>query len=425
MSDERERRVVVPSGCSASLERVLDRVRAAGEALRRTADERVIRAIAGAAARLADPTSPEGAEARASIPARSRLSEPNVEHALVTTLAELREDKLHAALSELQRAYGHRKATPVSLAGFVLAGNVFTAVLRPLAWALLARVPVAIKPSSDDEGLAELFAAALAKADSELGQAVAICRFDRHQPEMLDSMARRCDVIHAWGSDRSLAAIRAAIPATTAFFGHGSGLGAAYVPAAALESEASVEQVVLAIALDVVLYDQRGCLSPHFVLVGRGAPIGGRELARLLAERGLGVWTRKIPRGPLPLAVSALQMQWRGVAAVRGELYEGEGWAVSYEGDHPLRLSPGYRNIAVYECGGADELGTRLAAFGVHLKALGVAGPPEVRCEIARALPPPLAPRISAVGAMQTPSLLASADGEPPWAGLLRWRDVD
>jgi hypothetical protein len=427
MSEERGCRPgeLVPLDARASIDRVIDRARDAGDLLRAAPAARVISAIARAAAALADPAGRLGAQARAAILARSHLSEANVEHGLATTLSELREERLRAALAAFERAHAQKVTVPVCVAGFVLAGNVFTASLRPLAWALLLRVPVVIKLSSEDEGLTELFSVALGECDAELGDAVALLRFARHEAPMLDAMASRCDVVHVWGSDHSLAAIRAAIPATTTFVGHGSGLGAAYVPAAALTGEKAAERIAGAIALDVALYDQRGCLSPHFVLVEQGGAVSAREFARVLSERALATWARTIPRGPLPVAAGALQMQWRGVAAARGELLEGDAWAVSYEGDHPVRLSPGYRNVAVHDCAGLDDLGARLRPFGTHLKALGLAGPAEVRRMIARRLPPPLSPRISAVGAMQTPGLLASADGEPPWSGLVRLRDVD
>lgn len=424
MSDERPGEVLAldPSG---SIDRVIARARDAGAALRAAESERVIAAISRAAARIADPGSRLGEEARTMLPVRSGLSEANVEHTLRSSLAELGPERLRAARHAFERATHGRATVPVRLAGMVLAGNVYSAALRPIAWSLLMRVPTIVKPSSSDEGLAELFAVALAEADPELGECVALLRFARSDAAMLSAMANRCDVVHAWGSDRSVAEIRAALPATTSFVAHGHGLGAAYVPASTLSSAAATEEIAAKIALDVALYDQRGCLSPHFVLVERGGAVPAFELARALSERGLATYARAIPRGTLPLHTGAMQVQWRGVGAARGELFEGDGWAVTYEAREALRLSPGWRNVAVHEIDGAEELGARLEPFGVHLKALGVAGALDVRWNVARALPAPLAPRVSEVGAMQTPGLLAATDGEPPWSGFTRIVDVD
>ncbi|MEM1418311.1 MAG: hypothetical protein AAGH15_25675, partial [Myxococcota bacterium] len=72
----------------------------------------------------------------------------------------------------------------------------------------------------------------------------------------------------------------------------------------------------------------------------------------------------------------------------------------------------------------ADASKARLAPLGVHLKALGVAteGLPSL---IALAwVPPGTAPRVSTLGAMQTPAFDALADARPPWEGLLRHVDT-
>jgi hypothetical protein len=415
---------VLPIDPGASIDRVVDRTLAAGEVLRAASDQRVVTAIARAAAVLADPRTRVGGEVRAMIPVRSGLSDANVERAVSTTLEGLREDRIHAAIARAHAAFGGARMVPARLAGFVLAGNVFTAAIRPLAWALALRVPVIVKPSSGDEGLAELFAIALAEADAELGEAIALFRFARAESAMLAALSGRCDVLHAWGGDHSIAAIRAALPASTAFVAHGHGLGAVFVPASALATHDDAERIGRAIALDVALYDQRGCLSPHVVLVEPGGAIGAVDFARVLSERSLAEIAQTIPRGALPLAIGAAQVQWRGVGALHGELFEGSTWAVSHEGKHPLRVSPGWRNVAVYDCD-ASALGERLAPWGAHLKALGIAAPGERRAALASSLPAPLAPRVSDVGEMQTPDLLASADGEPPWTGLVRALDVD
>jgi hypothetical protein len=125
------------------------------------------------------------------------------------------------------------------------------------------------------------------------------------------------------------------------------------------------------------------------------------------------------------VAAGAAQLQWRGVATVRGELLEGDGFAVSYEGEGPLRLSPGYRNVLVLDASSAGAFAASLEPIGVHLKCVGVAGDRAQRELVARALPPPLAPRVCVAGYMQRPSLLALADGRLPWEGLFRLTSIE
>ncbi|HEY6877874.1 MAG TPA: acyl-CoA reductase, partial [Polyangiales bacterium] len=89
----------------------------------------------------------------------------------------------------------------------------------------------------------------------------------------------------------------------------------------------------------------------------------------------------------------------------------------------PLRVSPGYRNLQVLALPDASQLAPRLAPLGVHLKALGVAGVPDLRA-FASTLPARTAPRVCPLGQMQTPPHDASHDALPPYEGLLRWIDV-
>jgi hypothetical protein len=158
------------------------------------------------------------------------------------------------------------------------------------------------------------------------------------------------------------------------------------------------------------------------VFVARSGRVVPREFSRLLADEGLAPLARSLPRGALPMDLGAQQLQWRGLGVVRGELFEGDGFAVSYEADGPLRLSPGYRNVLVLECGDPRELARRVGPLGVHLKALGVGGDAARRAEIARA---PLAPRVSALGTMQTPGLGGPADAVDPFAPFRRFLALD
>jgi hypothetical protein len=130
---------------------------------------------------------------------------------------------------------------------------------------------------------------------------------------------------------------------------------------------------------------------------------------------------RERPRGALPTSAGAQQVQWRGVAAARGALLEGDGYAVSHEADGALRIGPGYRNVAVLERASEDDVLATLRPLGVHLKCVGVAGDEAVRDALARRLTDGIAPRVCAIGAMQTPGVDAPADGERPHAGLVRY----
>lgn len=387
--------------------------------MRARSPESIAESVGRAWGVIADPELALGRAARERLPESSGLSLPMVAWALAATFERSGTRELHEAVRRM-RPPPKTLASPACLSVLVLAGNVFTAGVQPWSLSLLARTPVLVKASSKDDVLPRLFCAALAEVDPELSEACAVVTFPGGSPSLEATLLSRADVVSAYGSDQTLASIRARLRPTTHFIPHGHGLGVGYVPAAAAPNDAAFRDVAEAFALDVAAYDQRGCMSPHAIWVDRGGDIFARHLADALDDLA-----RELPRGPLPAEVGAAQLQWRGVAAARGELHEGDGWAVSYEGDAAFRVSPGWRNVQVLAASSGEHFTASAGALGVHLKTLGVAGEEALGAAIARSLPASVAPRVCRAGEMQRPSLLSFADGRPPWEGLFRLTQLE
>jgi len=397
--------VSVESAEQALREALVD-LAAAGDALRRRTPAQLAEGLADAWERIADPERALGRAARGRLPASSGLTLPMVAWALSTTLGDAR-----ASLAELahrMQAPPGTVAAPYPLGAMILAGNVFTACVQPLSVGLLARTPLLVKASSADDVLPRLFVDALREVDPELAAAVLVVSFPRGTEALEATILHHASVVSVYGSDPTLAAVRARIDANTAFIAHGHGLGLGWV-----DADADLERAAERFALDVAAYDQRGCMSPHAIAVERGGERFAKELGRALERL-----SSELPRGPLSTAAGGLQVQWRGVAAARGVLHEGDGWAVSFEPGAGPRLSPGARNVMVCEVDSFERLASRASLVGPHLKAIGVAGDLE---RVARALPAGLSPRVCPAGTMQTPGLLAYADGLPPWEGWQRY----
>jgi hypothetical protein len=396
---------------SDAIDQAIDRVTAAGAALRAASDDRVIALVGGAVSALRDRSSSVGREAHEAVVDRAGLSREGGAQALRDSLDVLGASSLRGALDMMRSSFGAYRASPVRAQAIVLASSVFTACLRPIVWSLLARVPAVVKVSRFDEGLADLVAIALAAIDPELAESVAVLRASESEAAYAQ-LAARVDLVSAHGGDHTITRMRGATPATTDFVAHGHGLGVIVVLREALAGH--LRDLARSIAHDIAAYDQRGCLSPQVILVERGGEVAPRDVASLIAHEGLARLATEMPRGALPVEIGAQQVQWRGLASSLHELFEGDGYATSFEAG-PVRPTPGYRNVAVHAFESTDELGARLATYGAHLKVVAVAG------ESTRlTLPPPLAPRICAPGEMQRPPLLAATDGVPPWHGLHR-----
>lgn len=397
------------------------RLRAA--ALRARAVEGRAAAIERACVRLLDAEHPAGRALRAELLRSTGLSAPVIEHGLGTTLrlftcdamlalrAEHRAERERTAARAPSSAGVQSAASGSALAVVVLAGNVFSAAARPLLLPLLCGSPVLLKAASADDVLPRALQRALAEVDPELGAACAVVTFGREDAALRDALIADADVLSIYGDDRTVAAFESLRSGGTRLVAHGHGLGLAFVARSALASEGLAEQNARALADDVAAYDQRGCLSPHAVLVQSGARDDGARFAQRLAD-ALDARAHAWPRGALPPEVAAAQLQWRGVAAATGALHVRASCAVSHAGAGALRTSPGHRNVSVHDCADVDALRALIAPLSTQLKALAVAGDAE-RVRLAQA-----APYVCAPGAMQEPPLAARLDGVHPCEGL-------
>jgi acyl-CoA reductase-like NAD-dependent aldehyde dehydrogenase len=364
------------------------RVRGASAALQALSVAERVRAIASACAVLRAPDD----ELVRVLSASSGLSEPMTRWALDTTFAAFSEPALRALAATAQP-----RARTVAA---VLAGNVLTAAARPMLLPLLAGVPVVAKASSRDDALPHAIARALSAAHPLLGMACAVATFGHGDVARLDALLAGADCVQVLGSDEAVAAVAERMRGDQTLIGRGHGLGLGVVLAAS-----ELERAAAAFARDIAAYDQRGCLSPHAILV-EGNDARADAFAHALHE----ALARDLPRGVVPADAAAEQLQWRGVAAARGVLHVGDTHAISCEHGASLRPSPGYRNAGVYTLESAAELEPRIAPFARFLKVLGVAG--ELGKLTARA------PYTCAAGSMQTPPLAVPLDALHPFAGF-------
>ncbi|AUX26767.1 proline dehydrogenase [Sorangium cellulosum] len=377
-------------------------------AARRTRVERVI----AAGARIADPRDPLGEEARRRLPLTSGLSPEGVELALGRHL-EIAPSR--GELDALVATSGRARRCHV-----VLAANVCTAPLRAIAVAAATAPEVFVRPSRRDPVVAELLARAL-QADEVFARAqgavalVADLQLDdageraagdarlgdgpRDGPRAAPDAEPRAE-LHVYGTDRTVATLRAQAGPGVLVRGHGAGLGLAVVGA-----DADLAEAARAIASDVVPFDQRGCLSPRFALV-EGSAGRAEALARALHE-ALELAGAQVPRGPLDGAARAEIAMYRATLEAVGSFWEGEGHGVGLDpAPRALLLPPAARVVHVVPvtAGAAAAL---LAPIRGALTAIGAGGGGQLAAA-ASALAPRA--RASALGWMQRPPLDGPVD---------------
>lgn len=354
----------------------------------------------------------------------SGLSPEMTRWALRTTFDTVTETSLRAFLVSAELP-DHRVA-PVGLATVLLSGNVLTAPARALLLPLLMGVPVVARVSSREQAFAALLHQELSggcPAMRALAQGLALVTVDPTSVTgrgAFQALLAVPDAVVTYGSDHTCAEVRRQLPPGVQAIEHGHGLGVGVLAAAANTDDDTVDELAAAFALDVAAYDQRGCLSPQVVYVEENGWVSPQRFAERL-HHALAHLAVTLPRGPLDPQLGGQQVQFRGVGAALGRLFEGDGWSVTYEGELPVRPTPGFRNIAVHSYADATVLASKLTPLGRHLKVIGYAGDDAQRRHVAQHLPAALAPRVCAPGEMQTPPFTCVWDGLPAWQGLLRY----
>jgi hypothetical protein len=149
-----------------------------------------------------------------------------------------------------------------------------------------------------------------------------------------------------------------------------------------------------ALARDVALLDQRGCLSVQAVYVA-GHPRTARALAEALAFALAGEH-RRLPPGPIEPAIAAAVQQLRGAAelagALVGELELAQG-TVILDPEPRFRPVPGLRTVRVHPVADVGAAVAALEPWRGRLQGLALAGDAAdadaltARLELARVAP--------------------------------------
>jgi acyl-CoA reductase-like NAD-dependent aldehyde dehydrogenase len=334
---------------------------------------RVQRAVA-LAARIADPADGLGVEARRELAVTSGLSREGVELALA--------QHLEVAIDATELASLLAAVDLAPRCHVILAANVCTAALRAVALALAASPSVTIRPSRRDPGLALILARELALT-------------------LTDTItAAPGDALHVYGSDATIAEVRASTAEGVHVRGHGTGLGIAVVGA-----DVDLDDAARALAADVIPFDQRGCLSPRFALVEGGedrVSTFAQSLHIALLELG-----ERVPRGPLDEAtLAAIALHSAAIDAV-GERFTGPQHLVSLDlAPRALLLPPAARVLHVVPASAADAV-RLLGPWARLVTTVGSAGRGAL-LDATLALAPEARP--AALGRMQRPPLDGPVD---------------
>ncbi|MCP3983384.1 MAG: hypothetical protein GY723_03290 [bacterium] len=265
---------------------------------------------------------------------------------------------------------------------------------------------------------------ALERIDPELAACLALTAISHDQREAWEALLR-AECVVATGSDETLSEIAGRIGPGTRFVGYGHRLSVAVIGAGS-----DPARVADALAIDVALWDQLGCLSPTAVWVM--APDGTvpaaleTELVRAFTEI-----TKRVPPGKTPPEAAAKLAQERDGAEFRGasdgrvRLHTGDGWTLVIENSSRPRPAPLHRFLRVHPVPDLRSLRDSLAPLAPWLAAIGLAAQPEEQALLVEGLRTLAPSRIAPLGRMQAPPLGWHHDGQGVLSRLVRFTDIE
>lgn len=262
--------------------------------------------------------------------------------------------------------------------GFVMAGNVPGAGLHEVIAGLLSGCALMAKTATAEPIFFTALAATLRNIDPQLGERIAVFNWPRERDDLTAEVRASCDIFVAFGDDGTVARLRSSIESSgrESFAGFG-----ARVSGIVLAEEALDKATLYDAAMDVVRFEQRGCLSPHHIFVedcGNGSAL---HAAVQLAEE-----LRRISRTIRPARRLSLEdaaairrarelARWRSIGGHDVQLWEGADldWTVIYDRAATFTVSPGYRTVSVSPFADSSDLEHRLDPVRGRIEAFAAA----------------------------------------------------
>lgn len=269
----------------------------------------------------------------------------------------------------------------------IAARTLPVSTMRAVLMARLLDARVLLKPASGQTNLAQ----AIADADP----AVEVRPFSAQDTDALRRAIEEVDTVVVLGSDATVAAVGAHVPAPKTFVGYGHRVSAGWI-------HTLTEATAAGLARDLCAWDQAGCLSPQVVWVR-----GDLDQAR----RAIAAAVRRV-EVDLPMSLPPEAARARHVSITLAEMIGTREATATAEiltaPDGPFRSSPGWRTLWLLP---ADR--DAMARVAPQLSTLAYAGEERDRPNLPGV-------RICAPGEMQRPPLTWPHDGRPNLTPLLR-----
>ncbi|MBR3302722.1 MAG: acyl-CoA reductase [Bacteroidales bacterium] len=313
------------------------------------------------------------------------------------------------------------KANPRGLACHWMAGNVQILGLFALVQCIMTKNVNLIKVSAKDEGV---FAALLRSFEglsyttnqgyriegSELLKTIAVVYFSRDANKLGEMMSKSADIRIAWGGQeavQTVASYPSMIGAETIIFG--PKLSFSVISKEMLSDEQTAKKLARRLSVDVSVFDQTGCASPHNLFIERGGNISPLEFCDIL-KQAMQKTELQIAKPDMTIEQISAIHSIRGVYDFCGEAFGSDtmSWSILYDENNQLH-SPIYSRVLFVHA--VDDIEDSLKHITDDIQTIGIEAPQQKAVAFAN--------KATLLGASRLPQIGRMLNFEMPWDGIV------
>lgn len=324
------------------------------------------------------------------------------------------------------------KANPRGLACHWLAGNVQILGVFALVQCIVTKNVNLLKVAAKDNGV---FSSLISSFEGmtyttengytisgdDLLKTIAVVYFSRNAQQLGEVMSKSANIRIAWGGREAVETVAgypSMIDSETIIFG--PKLSFAVIAKEELVSEQEAKKLARRVAVDVCVFDQAGCASPHNLYIEKGGNISPEHFCSILAK----IFPKteiQIPKPAIsPEQISAIHSS-RGVYDFKGKVWGSDtmSWTVLYSEDNEL-CKPVYSRVLMVHA--VDHINDSLEHIEEYIQSIGIAAPELKAIEYAN--------KATQKGVARLPQIGRMLNFEMPWDGvflidrLVRWNTL-
>lgn len=329
-----------------------------------------------------------------------------------------------ARLQGMTRAFG-----PDAIAA-VLTSNVPGLAYLPLVRAMMVKSPLAAKLSSREPVFGPAWVRSVAEIEPPLADCAALFFWSGSNDALEQAMIEPVDSLIVYGGVQSVTHFREVWGAEKHIVVHGHKISLAMVGREALADEESAQKLAARLAMDVIMFDQRACVSPQLCYVETGGAVTTARFAELVGKE-LDALTKILPAASINLDTAASLGMERNIALFQAaqddgmHVFAGPSHTVVHESAPTFTGVLPARYLRVCPVTELEDVLELTRGKGEFLQNVGLACSRERAQTLAEKLACAGVSHITTPGSMHKPSMRWKHDGMACFADLVRYTDIE